>query len=208
MRRLFESLAQTRPLVVVFDDLQWAEPTFIDLVDYVADHTRDAPVLLLCVARPELFDTRPDWGGGKRHAATTSLEPLRDDDTRRLIANLLGGGSLPDPVQKRIAGLAEGNALFTEELLAMLVDEERLVREDERWVVAGDFDLGDLRIPQEISAFLAARLERLPEGERTLLVRGSVEGAAVPLRRAPRARRPSCRSPFFTAISPRSSAAT
>ena len=175
VRRLFESLAETRPLVVVFDDLQWAEPTFIDLVDYVADHTRDAPVLLLCVARPELFDTRPDWGGGKRHAATTSLEPLQDDDTRRLIANLLGGDSLPDPVQKRIAGLAEGNALFTEELLAMLVDEERLVREDERWVVAGD--LGDLRIPQEISAFLAARLERLPEGERTLLVRGSVEGA-------------------------------
>jgi predicted ATPase/class 3 adenylate cyclase len=175
VRRLFESLAQTRPLVVVFDDLQWAEPTFINLVDYVADHTRDAPVLLLCVARPELFDTRLDWGGGKRHAATTSLKPLHDDDTRRLIANLLGGDSLPDPVQMRIAGLAEGNALFTEELLAMLVDEKRLVREDERWVVAGD--LGDLRIPQEISAFLAARLERLPEGERTLLVRGSVEGA-------------------------------
>ena len=178
VRRLFESLAQTRPLVVVFDDLQWAEPTFIDLVDYVADHTRDAPVLLLCVARPELLDTRLGWGGGKRHAATTSLEPLHEDDTRRLIANLLGGASLPDPVQMRIAGVAEGNALFTEELLAMLVDEERLVREDERWVVAGDLgDLGDLRIPQEISAFLAARLERLPEGERTLLVRGSVEGA-------------------------------
>jgi predicted ATPase/class 3 adenylate cyclase len=175
VRRLFESLAQTRPLVVVIDDLQWAESTFVDLVDYVADHTRDAPVLLLCVARPELFDIRPDWGGGKRHAATTSLEPLQDDDTRRLITNLVGGDSLPDPVQERIAGLAEGNALFTEELLAMLVDEKRLVREDERWVLAGD--LGDLLIPQEISAFLAARLERLPEGERTLLVRGSVEGA-------------------------------
>ena len=129
-----------------------------------------------------------------------------DDDTRRLIANLLGGGSLPDPVQKRIAGLAEGNALFTEELLAMLVDEKRLVREDERWVVAGD--LGDLRIPQEISAFLAARLERLPEGERTLLVRGSVEGAALPLRRAPRAVARAVGVRLFTAISPRSSAAT
>jgi class 3 adenylate cyclase len=175
VRRLFECIAQARPLVVVFDDLQWAEPTFIDLVDYVADHTRDAPVLLLCVARPELFDSRPDWGGGKRHAAATSLDPLRDDDTRRLIANLLGGDSLPDPVQKRIADLTEGNALFTEELLAMLVDEKRLVRDAERWVAAGD--LGDLHIPQEINAFLAARLERLPEGERTLLVRGSVEGA-------------------------------
>ena len=175
VRKLFESVAQARPLVVVFDDLQWAEATFIDLVEHLADHTRDAPVLLLCVARPELFDTRPDWGGGKRHAATWSLEPLRDDDTRRLITNVLGGGSLPASVETRIADLAEGNALFAEELLAMLVDEKRLVRDVEGWVAAAD--LADLRIPEEINAFLAARLERLPEGERTLLVRGSVEGA-------------------------------
>src|SRR4051794_2977180 len=175
VRKLFESLAHTRPLVVVFDDLQWAEPTFLDLVDYVADHTRDASLLLLCVARPELFDIRREWGGGKRHATTTSLEPLGDDDARRLITNLLGGEPLPAEVQTRIAELAEGNALFTEELLAMLVDEKRLVREDTRWVVAGD--LGDLRVPQEINAFLAARLERLPRGEHTLLVRGAIEGA-------------------------------
>ncbi|MFL6033777.1 MAG: BTAD domain-containing putative transcriptional regulator [Gaiellaceae bacterium] len=175
VRKLFESLAQTQPLVVVFDDLQWAEPTFLDLVDYLADHTRDAPLLLLCVARPELFDIRRGWGGGKRHATTTSLEPLGDDDARRLITNLLGGQPLPAEVQTRIADLAEGNALFTEELLAMLVDEKRLVREDTRWVVAGD--LADLRVPQEINAFLAARLERLPKGEHTLLVRGAVEGA-------------------------------
>ena len=175
VRRLFESLAQARPLVVVFDDLQWGAPTFIDLIAYLADHTRDAPVLLLCVARPELFDSHPDWGGGKRHAATTSLDPLHDDDTRRLITNLLGGRSLPAAVERRIADLAEGNALFTEELLAMLVDEKRLVRQDERWVAAGDLE--DLRIPQEISAFLASRLERLPTGERTLMVRASVEGA-------------------------------
>ena len=168
-------MRRTRPLVVVFDDLQWAEPTFLDLVDYLADHTRDAPVLLLCVARPELFDIRRDWGGGKRHATTTSLEPLGDDDARRLVTNLLGGQPLPAEAQTRIAELAEGNALFTEELLAMLVDEKRLVREDTRWVVAGDLE--DLRVPQEINAFLAARLERLPKGEHTLLVRGAVEGA-------------------------------
>src|SRR4051794_23104427 len=174
VRKLFESLAHTRPLVVVFDDLQWAEPTFLDLVDYLADQTRDASLLLLCVARPELFDIRRDWGGGKRHATTTSLEPLGDDDARRLITNLLGGEPLPAEVQTRIAELAEGNPLFTEELLAMLVDEKRLLREANRWVVAGD--LADLRVPQEISAFLAARLERLPKGEHTLLVRAAVEG--------------------------------
>ena len=175
VRRLFESVARTRPLTVVFDDVQWAEPTFIDLIDYVAAHTRDAPLLLLCVARPELFDVSPDWGGGKRDATTLSLDPLHDDDRRRLIANLLGGRSLPAEAETQIADLAEGNALFTEELLAMLVDEKQLVREDDHWVVTAD--LGELRVPQEINAFLTARLERLPEGERTLLVRASVEGA-------------------------------
>ena len=92
VRKLFEALARRRPLVVVFDDLQWAEPTFLELVDYLADQSRDAPILLLCMARPELFDSHPGWGGGKRHAATISLEPLREDDSRRLIANLLGRG--------------------------------------------------------------------------------------------------------------------
>lgn len=174
IRRLFESLARSRLLVLVFDDLQWAEPTFIDLVDHVADHSREAPILLLCVARPELFDVSPGWGGGKRAASTTLLEPLRDGDRRLLIANLLGG-ALPPEAETRIADLAEGNALFTEELLALLVEEERIVRSDDQWIVARSLE--DLRVPQEINAFLAARLERLPEGERTILVRASVEGS-------------------------------
>jgi predicted ATPase/class 3 adenylate cyclase len=174
-RKLFEGLARRRPLVVVFDDLQWAEPTFLELVDYLADQSRDAPVLLLCVARPELLDSHPGWGGGKRHAATTSLEPLHEGDSRRLIANLLGRGPLPADAEKRIADAAEGNALFTEEILSMLVDDKRLSWEDGRWVVADD--LAELGVPQEINAFLAARLERLPAGERALVVRASVEGA-------------------------------
>ena len=174
VRKLFEALAQDRPLVIVFDDLQWAEPTFIELVDYLADQSRDAPILLLCLARPELFDGHPGWGGGKRRATTMSLEPLDESYSRRLIANLLGRGPLPAEAEKRIAEAAEGNPLFTEELLAMLVDEKRVAWEDDRWVVADD--LAELLIPQEINAFLAARLERLPPGERDLLVRASVEG--------------------------------
>jgi class 3 adenylate cyclase/DNA-binding SARP family transcriptional activator len=175
VRRFFETLAQSRPLVVVFDDLQWAEPTFLELVDYLADHSRDAPILFLCVARPELFDSHPGWGGGKRRATTTTLEPLHEDDSRRLIANLLGRESLPVEVERRIAAVAEGNALFTEELLAMLVDDKRLAWKDGHWEVAED--LVELRVPHEITAFLAARLERLPPKERALLVRASVEGA-------------------------------
>src|SRR5262249_5910685 len=85
VRKLFEALAQRRPLVVVFDDLQWAEPTFIKLVDYLADLTRDASILLLCMARPEVFDAHPSWGGGKLNAASMMLEPLNDADCPRSI---------------------------------------------------------------------------------------------------------------------------
>ena len=80
VRKLFEALARRRPLVVVFDDLQWAEPTFIELVDYLAELSRDAPILLLCMARPEIFDSHPSWGGGKLNAASMLLEPLDDGE--------------------------------------------------------------------------------------------------------------------------------
>jgi len=174
VRKLFEALAHRRPLVVVFDDLQWAEPTFIELVDYIAELSRDAPILLLCMARPEIFDRHPGWGGGKLNAASTLLEPLNDGDCRQLIANLLGRGPLPADVETRIAEAADGNALFAEELLAMLVDDELLAWDDGRWVAADD--LPDLPVPQTINTLLAARLEGLPDDERALLVRASVEG--------------------------------
>jgi predicted ATPase len=76
MRRLFEALARRRPLIVIFDDLHWAEPTFLDLVEHIGDWSRDAPILLACVARPEFLDARPQWAGGKLNAASVLLEPL------------------------------------------------------------------------------------------------------------------------------------
>ena len=99
------------------------------------------------MARPELFDNHPGWGGGKLHAASMLLEPLNDEDCRRLITNLLGRGPLPADVETRIAEAADGNALFAEELLAMLVDEELLAWRDGRWVVTGD--LRDLPVPAD-----------------------------------------------------------
>jgi predicted ATPase/class 3 adenylate cyclase len=174
VRKLFEALARRRPLVVVLDDLQWAEPTFIELVDYLAELSRDAPILLLCMARPEIFDRHPGWGGGKLNAAAMLLEPLDDGDCRRLIGNLLGRGPLPADAETRIAEAADGNPLFAEELLAMLVDEELLAWDDGRWVAADH--LLDLPVPQTINTLLAARLEGLPDDERALLVRASVEG--------------------------------
>ena len=92
VRRLFETSARERPLVVYFDDLQWAEPTFLDLIEHVTDWARDAPLLVLCSARPELLEVRPAWGGGKLNATTVLLEPLTTHETDELIERLLGGG--------------------------------------------------------------------------------------------------------------------
>ncbi len=173
-RRLLEALARDRPLVLVIDDLQWAEPTFLDLVEHVADLARDAPVVLLCTARPELLEARPGWGGGKMNAASILLEPLGPDDSRQLVENLLSHASPSDEAAARIAAACEGNPLFAEELLAMLIDDGLLRCESERWILADE--LAELPVPPTIHALLAARLERLPDEERALLARVSVEG--------------------------------
>src|SRR5207248_1122702 len=117
-RKLLEETAADRPLVALFDDIQWAEPTFLDLLDHVADLSRDAPILLLCVARPELLDARPAWSGGKLNATTILLEPLGDEHVAVLIGNL--AAELDEGARARIAEAAEGNPLFVEEMLAMV----------------------------------------------------------------------------------------
>ena len=174
VRKLFEGIAQRRPLVIVFDDLQWAEPTFLALVEYLAEQSRDAPILLLCTARPELFDSHPAWAGGNIDAVSMLLEPLDDGDCRTLVANLLGRGPLPADAATRIAGAADGNALFAEELLAMLVDNDLLKWDGARWVAAES--LLAVPVPTTFHTLLAARLEGLPSDERALLVLASVEG--------------------------------
>jgi len=134
IRRFFEASARERPLVLVFDDIHWGEATFLDLVEHIADWSRGSPILLLCMARPDLLDLRPGWAGGKLNAATVSLEPLSEDQSATLIANLLGSSELPSQVASRIVETAEGNPLFVEETLAMLVDDGLVAREDGRWV--------------------------------------------------------------------------
>src|SRR5439155_15583998 len=116
-RRLLEALARSRPLIVILDDIHWAETTLLDLIDHVADLSRDAPMLLLCIARPELLERRPGWGGGKLNATTILLEPLTEAESVDLIENLLGQAELDDAARARIVGSAEGNPLFVEEML-------------------------------------------------------------------------------------------
>ena len=174
VRRLFEMLARKSPLVVVIDDLQWAEPTLMDLIDYVADWTQDAPLLLLCMARPELLDQRPAWAGGKFNATSILLEPLTTTETEKLIENLLDGGLFDSEAKTLIAASAEGNPLFAEEMTAMLLEEGLLQRMSDGWVASGD--LSSVSVPPSIRALLAARLEQLPEEERAIIESASVIG--------------------------------
>jgi class 3 adenylate cyclase len=172
-RRLLELLAERGPLVVVFDDLHWAEPGLLDLVEHVADYGRGAPVLLVAMARPEFLEQRPGWAGGKLNATTLLLEPLGDAEAAELLAALAGPVALPEAAARRITRAADGNPLFLEELLAALVEEGRLRRQDGAWVAA---DLADLGIPPSIQALLAARLDRLEDAERAVLERAAVAG--------------------------------
>jgi tetratricopeptide (TPR) repeat protein len=166
-RKLFERLARERPLVVVLDDLHWAEPTFLDLVEHLADWSREAPLLLVVAARPELLDARPTWAGGKLNATSILLEALSDDESERLIDALLADPRITDSVRRRIVRAAEGNPLFVEQMLAM----------------AGEHGTnGDVAVPPTIQALLAARLERLPAAERATVERAAVVGKEFSLR--------------------------
>ena len=153
-------LEQLAPVVCVIDDLHWAEPTLLDLVDHVADWSRDAPILVLCIARPELLDRRPLWAGGKLNATTSLLEPLTGAETDVLIERLLGDADLEPELRARIRDAAEGNPLFVEQMLAMLSESPTR----------------DVAVPPTIQALLAARLDQLDPGERDVLQRGAVEG--------------------------------
>ena len=162
MRKLFEALARERPLVLVFDDVHWAEPTLLDLVEHVVDWARDAPILLVCLARPELLELRPTWGTPRSNWASLFLDPLSDEDSETLIDNLLEDAQLAERSRVRIAEAGEGNPLFIEQLLALVLERGEPVEE--------------LAIPPTIQALLAARLDRLGTEERVVLECAAVVG--------------------------------
>ena len=174
IRRFLEWVGRDRPFVVILDDLQWAEPTFLDLVEYLAGWSSDVAMLLLCLARLDLLDNRPTWGGGVANASVLPLGPLDDRESERLVSELLGGPQLDERAFDRIAESAGGNPLFLEEMLRMLDDDGLLRREEGRWVATTD--LGDVRIPESIHALLSARLDRLSEEERLVIRSAAVAG--------------------------------
>jgi predicted ATPase len=174
IRRFLEILAAERPLVAIWEDIHWAEPAFLDVVDHIVDWSRDAPIMLVCTARPEFLDARTDWGGGKLNATTLLLQPLDPKASAELIANLLGGAGLPAETSDRLAEVTGGNPLFVEQMLSMLIDDGVLVRKDDAWIPASD--LSSVAVPPSVAALLAARLERLTDDERRAIECGAVIG--------------------------------
>jgi class 3 adenylate cyclase len=163
-RVLTESLALRHPLLLVFEDIHWADTSLLDLLEDLAARTRDAPVLLLALARPELLSTRPAWGGGLPAYTALRLEPLGGTDAVELAARLLEHHASFDPVDhaERIAGMAEGNPLFLEELAASLAERPAAAAKPE--------------LPTSIRALVAARLDALPAAERSVVLDASVVG--------------------------------
>ena len=161
-RRLFEALAAERPLLVVLEDLHWAEPTFLQLVEYLADCAGGAPALLVAAAREELLDTSPGWALPHPHSRLLTLEPLPQPEAARLVDALTGHEPVAEVMRERVVGTAGGNPLFLEQLVALRAED-------------GNHD-GELPLPTTITALLAARLDRLPTAERDLLERAAVEG--------------------------------
>jgi class 3 adenylate cyclase/tetratricopeptide (TPR) repeat protein len=160
-RRFFEALAEQRPLVLVFEDLHWADDGLLDFVDHLVDWASGVPILVVCTARPELLERRPGWGGGKRSALTVSLAPLSDDDIERLIGALLAEKSVPAAQVQALLARAGGNPLYAEEYVRMLAE-------------AGPG--AELPLPETVQGIIAARLDTLAGEEKALVQEAAVVG--------------------------------
>src|SRR5437588_3219348 len=172
-RRFFEGLSEGRPTVLVFEDLHWADDGLLDFIDYLVDWASAVPLLVVCMARPELLDRRPGWGGGKRNAATATIGALSQEDTARLLADLLEQTLLPAEIHEAVLQRAEGNPLYAEEYVRMLRDRGLLQRCESGWRLS---DREDLPLPETVQGMIAARLDALPPEEKELIQDAAVVG--------------------------------
>jgi DNA-binding SARP family transcriptional activator len=173
VRDAFERLAVVRSVVYFVEDLHWAEPPLLDLLEALVREARSVSLMVVCTARPELFEERPSWGGGALNTSSLLLEPLTEAETDRLVDNLLGESNLPDAVRDYILATSGGNPLFVEELLTTLVEQDILQRESGRWTTT---QVPVIPLPSTIQALVSARIDRLPQAERSMLELASVEG--------------------------------
>jgi class 3 adenylate cyclase/tetratricopeptide (TPR) repeat protein len=169
-RRFLERLAAQRPLVLLFEDLHWADAALCDFLDELVDWASGVPILVLCTARPELYERNPGWGGGKRSSTTLSLSPLTEDETARLISALLSRAVLPAETQAALLERAGGNPLYAEEFVRMLSDQGMLTEQGEL------VREGEITLPETVHALIAARLDTLAPERKALLHDASVVG--------------------------------
>jgi class 3 adenylate cyclase len=171
-RTFFERLADQNPVVMVFEDLHFADPGLLDFIDHVLEWSRQSPITIVTLARPELLDKRPTWGAGKRSFSSIYLEPLTAAQMRELLAGLVPG--LPASAVKAIVGRADGIPLYAVETVRMLVADGLLVQRDGTYEPTGD--LGDIAVPDTLTALIAARLDGLDAPDRALLSDAAVLG--------------------------------
>src|SRR5437868_6540591 len=198
-RIFLEALAQQQPLIIIIDDLQWADEALLDLLEYLTDRITDVPILFLCPARADLFDRRREWGGGRRNFTTIVLESLSREESSDLVNELLKTEEIPGVLRYTILNRAEGNPFFVEEIVRMLIDQKVLVKEDGSWRIGTqnegilselaspsappDDTLIDLhyvfplpRVPDTIQGVLAARIDLLSQTEKLVLQHASIIG--------------------------------
>ena len=199
-RVFLEALAQQQPLILVIDDLQWADEVLLDLIEYLTERIANVPVLFLCPARPDFLERRRSWGGGRRNFTTIALETLSDVESSELVDALLNTHDLPDVLRRTILSRAEGNPFFVEEIVRMLIDQGALVRTEEGYWRVGDQNealLSELaspatppqetfidlhyafplpRVPDTVQGVLAARIDLLSNTEKRVLQHASIIG--------------------------------
>jgi class 3 adenylate cyclase/tetratricopeptide (TPR) repeat protein len=203
-RVLLEALAEVQPLIVVIDDLQWADEALLEFLEYLSDRIMSAPILFLCPARPDFFERRRDWGGGKRNFTTIELEALSREESSELVDALLNSNDLPEVLRNTILARAEGNPFFVEEIVRMFIDQGLLVYKEDAeqheicWhagsyqellsdlAVVGEAPDDDLmnmhyllplaQVPDTIQGVLAARVDLLMPTEKFVLQNAAIIG--------------------------------
>jgi tetratricopeptide (TPR) repeat protein len=171
-RMFFERLADTSPVVLAFEDLQWADTSLLDFIEYLLEWSRNHPLFVVTLARPELHERRPGWGAGQRNFTALYLEPLAPHAMQELLEGLVPG--LPDALREQILAQAQGVPLYAVETVRMLLDRDLLRQEGAVYRPSGEIET--LEVPETLQALIAARLDGLSAEERRLLQDGAVLG--------------------------------
>jgi len=174
-RIFFSALARGGPVIVVIEDIHWADPVLLDLLDELSSRA-DGPILLVCPARPELTSIRPAWGGGGRNATAVVLDPLSTDESELLVRSLLTVDDLPPSVRATILERAEGNPFYIEEIVRRLIDEGAVVRTGDRWLATET--AATIEIPDTVQGVLAARIDLLDPEDKLVVQAAAVVGRA------------------------------